>query len=380
MRALFMMPLWPGPSELWLHRMIEAMGSSVVAVATYASPVGVWEGRLPVLSLLPVPDLFARRPRLALAAGALGASSLRRIVDRWDITTILCNYIPCALRFRDVWEQCAVPLFVHCHGFDITWDLRLSRWPHPRRFRSGYRCAVRTLADRAVLIANSLDSHRRLMNLGVAPERAVVKYLGVPVPDRCQDRSMLGKRVHFLYLGRLVDFKGPELTIRAFDLACRQGLDGTLTLAGDGPLRRLCERERLRSRFADRIHLIGATTAAQGEQLRSLSDVFTAHNRTGPVTRQEEALGVSILEAMAAGLPVVTGRSGGVTETVIDGQTGLLFDPGDVEAHAEALLLLASDPQLRLRQGRAGWARTRDHFSHEREHRRLDEILGGTCL
>ncbi|MCH8923254.1 MAG: glycosyltransferase, partial [Planctomycetes bacterium] len=74
-------------------------------------------------------------------------------------------------------------------------------------------------------------------------------------------------------------------------------------------------------------------TQVTGERLRAEADIFTAHNCTGPITRQEEAFGVSIVEAMAAGLPVVSGRSGSLPEIVEDRVDGILVEPGDREAH-----------------------------------------------
>lgn len=375
MRVLVLMPNWPAPSELWMHRMIGALGPALAAVATYVSPVSAWESRAPALSLLPAATRPLSRLGVAPLVGGWGRRALLRILADWEISAVLCHYLPCALCFRDVWEQNRVPLFVHCHGYDITWDLRLQRWPHPRRFGAGYVRAVRALSERAVFIANSDHTRRRLEAVGVAPGKVVVKYLGVPVPERLPPRTAPPDRLNILYLGRLVDFKGPEQTIQAFDLACREGLNGVLTLAGDGPLRRACARARQASPFGDRIRLLGATTAEQGEHLRAQADVFTAHNRFGPMTRQEEALGISVIEAMAAGIPVVTGRNGGVVETVVDGETGLLFEPGDVNGHAKALLRLADDPPLRLKLGTAGWLRAREFFSDARERQALSAIL-----
>ncbi|MDR3637802.1 MAG: glycosyltransferase family 4 protein [Isosphaeraceae bacterium] len=378
MRVLVLMPNWPAPSELWMHRMIGALGPGLAVVATYASPASTWGSRAPALSLLPAPVRPLSRLGVAPLIAGWGGRTLLRILEEWEISAVLCHYLPCALSFRAVWEHNRVPLFVHCHGYDVTWDLRLPRWPHLRRFGSGYVRAVRALSERAMIIANSDHTRRRLEAAGVAPARVVVKYLGVPVPERLAPRTTPPDHLDILYLGRLVDFKGPEQTIQAFDLACRKGLNGVLTIAGDGPLRRACVRAREASRFGERIRLLGVTTAEQGERLRAQADVFTAHNRPGPLTRQEEALGISIIEAMAAGLPVVTGRNGGVVETVVDGATGLLFEPGDVNAHATALLRLAGDLPLRLKLGTAGWLRAKDFFSDECERQRLSEILNAT--
>ena len=85
--------------------------------------------------------------------------------------------------------------------------------------------------------------------------------------------------------------------------------------------------------------------------------------------------GVALIEAMAQALPVVTGRSGAVSESVIDGETGILFEPGDVDAHAEALRSLVLDKPLRLAFGHAGWDRAKTSFSVAKEKKSLTAIL-----
>ena len=71
---------------------------------------------------------------------------------------------------------------------------------------------------------------------------------------------------------------------------------------------------------------------------------------------------MSVLEAMAAGLPVVASDVGGVAEAVADGETGLLVAPGDVDALAGALERLLADAALRRAMGSAGRARAASHF------------------
>src|SRR5207249_10069750 len=99
-------------------------------------------------------------------------------------------------------------------------------------------------------------------------------------------------------------------------------------------------------------------------------------NCLGLISNQEESSGVSFAEAMAEGLPIVSGRSGSLPEVITDGVHGILFEPGDVDAHADALLRLASDPELRAQMGQSGWERVRDNWSLQNEVKELRSILG----
>ena len=124
-------------------------------------------------------------------------------------------------------------------------------------------------------------------------------------------------------------------------------------LVGEGPDRQRLERE---------VHDLGLERAVQlpGErddvpELLATADVFALSSRS-------EGLPVSILEAMAAGLPVVASSVGGVSEEVVDGVSGLLVPPGDASALARALGRLVEDRELRRGLGAAGRARALEHF------------------
>ena len=257
---LVAMPNPATASELWLTRMNESLDGSLAAIATYL-PTGCVETHVPAIDLAPRGARLAQRFGVPLAPFGFGCRALREAIDRDDVQAVLCHYASFALAHAKAWEQSSKPIFVYCHGYDVTWSLRSPRWPHLRRFRSSYLPCLRELAQRVTFIANSHFTRGRMLDSGFPPDRVLVQHLGVPVaaetPRRSIESPTNGDDVKFLYLGRLVDFKGPDLTIAAFDLACRRGLRGTLTLAGDGPLRRHCERLRRASPFAARIKLLG---------------------------------------------------------------------------------------------------------------------------
>ncbi|MFN8503979.1 glycosyltransferase family 4 protein [Kouleothrix sp.] len=147
-----------------------------------------------------------------------------------------------------------------------------------------------------------------------------------------------------LYAGRLVTFKGLDFLLDA--LARLPG--ARLILAGDGPHRASLEAQARRLGIAERAHFIGNRPHTELPQLHAISDVFAI-----PST-DHETFCLAACEAMSCERPVVAARTGGLTEVVRDGETGLVVPPADAPALARALGTLLDDPALRARMGRAG--------------------------
>jgi glycosyltransferase involved in cell wall biosynthesis len=117
------------------------------------------------------------------------------------------------------------------------------------------------------------------------------------------------------------------------------------------------------------------------QQLTNISDYsvrfngFVGHNQLAPLLHQAdvfvqpsiwgEPFPLSVIEAMAAGLPVVSSSVGGLPESVIDGETGLLVEPDNPEALANGMLKLIENKELPRRMGDVGAARAKEHFSWE---------------
>jgi glycosyltransferase involved in cell wall biosynthesis len=124
-------------------------------------------------------------------------------------------------------------------------------------------------------------------------------------------------------------------------------------IVGDGPDRPDVERELREGRLTGAVALVGERTDVPRRLAHA--DVFVLSSRS-------ECMPISVLEAMAAGLPVVASAVGGIPEMVLDGETGILVAPGDDGALGAALGRLAADPDLRRRMGAAGRRRVEERF------------------
>lgn len=179
-----------------------------------------------------------------------------------------------------------------------------------------------------------------------------------------------------LHLGQLSVAKGVLDLIEAFRRLLASGAAARLVLAGSWLTRE--DESRIRGALDARelresVELPGVVTGAARAELLARADVFALASRY-----PYEGQPLAVLEAMAAGLPVVATPRGAIPDTVADGVTGFLVPEGDVGALAERLLGLCGDPSLRERLGGAGRRRWMAEFTAERSMSRavaaLDEI------
>jgi glycosyltransferase involved in cell wall biosynthesis len=173
-----------------------------------------------------------------------------------------------------------------------------------------------------------------------------------------------GEPPHIVTVGRLAYPKDPLTLVRAL---AQVRAPYTAAIIGDGPLRAEVESEA--RALAHPVVLAGACHDVP--RRLAAADVFVLSSRSegGPI---------SVLEAMAAGLPVVASAVGGVGELVADGETGLLAPPGDAAAMAAQLERLLADPALRVAMGAAGRERALRLFDLERSraaHAQLYDAL-----
>lgn len=370
-------PSRPKYSEIWMQRMNQMLAPQLVFIALCdrderALPNQGFESHtIRNRSWLPL--------RLALELNRKGlVKKVSKLLDQYrrgQTLTVMCHYLTTAVHLRELWQQPGLRCVVHCHGHDVTWDRRSELLPFLPAHGYRYQQHVSALVGKIELIANSHITRQVLLSAGFPRHDIHLKHLGIDSSAVETHFHRERRKLQVVFLGRMIDCKGPIETLRAFEKACDRGFKGSLHFAGDGPLRKPCQRLAKLSHHADNIQFYGAVSHDFAMQLLANGDICSAHNKRSPITGQEEAFGVSIIEAMAHGLPVVTGRSGGVVESIIHGKTGLLVTPGDVDAHADALLNLFEQPDQRSKMGKAARQRVVEHFDIKREQTQLKKIL-----
>jgi glycosyltransferase involved in cell wall biosynthesis len=190
-----------------------------------------------------------------------------------------------------------------------------------------------------------------LVRAGMPAERLAVKHNFVPDPD---DRRA-GDGEHLLYLGRLAEAKGVRLLMAAWDeLAASGGVGVPLVIAGTGPLE---PEVTAWAAGRDDVRYVGLYDTAECQKAIARSVAVVA-----PSTWLE-AFGLVVVEAMAAGVPVVAAGHGAFVELVEDGVTGLLHRPGEPASLASCLRRITAEPDLGREMGQAARLRYEQGFS-----------------
>jgi len=299
--------------------------------------------------------------------------NVSKLEKKHDFNTFYIHYLTQAYDMQKILLKTKKKVFIHCHGYDVCWDLKSLKFPFTKIYDDKYSGFARKIQKKAIFIANSEFTKKNLLKIGIDSSR--IRVLKFGVESHLCDKSPKKGLIKILYAGRLVDCKGPHLTISAFEKALKMGLNAELIIAGDGPLMTTVRLFRSRSVYKKNIKIVGEITNKQVKSLLKECHLFTLHNMKGELTNQIESYGVSILEAMSFGLPVVTGKSGGVKEIVIDGKTGYLFKPGDVEEHANKLYSLGTNMKLMKEMGDFSIKHVEKNFSPIIEEKNLLKIL-----
>ena len=160
--------------------------------------------------------------------------------------------------------------------------------------------------------------------------------------------------VELLFVGRFVRQKGLDLLFEAL-ATIDPSLKWHLTLVGDGPERANLLEQATRLGLMDHIALRGWVKKEELSAIYRNGDVFVLPSR-------DEGFANVLLEAMAAGLPIMGTYVSGTDDAVIDGETGYIVQPGDIPALTNRLTKLFSDANLRERMGRAARARAEAQF------------------
>jgi glycosyltransferase involved in cell wall biosynthesis len=237
-----------------------------------------------------------------------------------------------------------VPLLVHFHGYDVSW------LPADPLY---LRCLRKLFRQMRLALAVSDHMRQRLLSLGSPPFKTLRHYTGVPHEyfREYRDRPTVDDAAALLQVGRLVPVKGHLRTLEALARVRESVPEVRLRLVGEGPLRQSLECEVNRLGLTRHVDFLGLLSEAdtRSEIGRALALIAPSESVEG-----QEGLPNVVVEALAAGVPVVASYHGGIPEAVRYGIQDWLIPEGDVAALASRILRVLREPSLRAQLSRVG--------------------------
>jgi glycosyltransferase involved in cell wall biosynthesis len=345
-----------------LGRRLVAGGSSATVVTRRGEPSWPAEDALDGIRIVRVPPSGpGRRGKYAMTPAAVAAVWRERALH--DVLVVRGTRV-LGLPGLMAGRLAGLPVVLQpeingeLSGEVYTWGTRFARPPWRGTVAAAVAARNVLLRDADAFVAMSRRIRDEFLAAGVLPEKIAHLPHGVDTerfrPASPAERAALKARlglpeasVVVTYTGRLLRGKGLETLVDAFALAAARHPAAHLLLVGSGGGQTLSVEDELRRRVSDagltdRVTFAGRVDAVE-DYLRA-SDAFAFPS-------EFEALGISLIEAAACGLPAVGARTGGIVDVIEEGASGLLFEPRDVEGLATALDRLLGDAGLRERFG-----------------------------
>lgn len=309
---------------------------------------------------------------------------LWRVARREKAETILAGQIlPVGTAAYFLNKIFVLPYFISCHGMDVLTAAQSSRKK---------KLMNKIFEQAAGVLANSEFTKKELIRLGVPENKIAVVYpcphtkiFGVGArPDEkgeisrdkmeeIKNRLGLADKKIILTVGRLVARKGHDKIIEALPKILEKIPNALYVILGDGPERNNLESGIKNYELENNVLLLGEVSEAKKTAFYQLCDVFVMVPRQiGP---DVEGFGTVYLEANQFGKPVVAGRSGGVSEAVSDGVTGVLVEPENKDQIAEAIIKILSDENLAKKLGEQGKERGEKEFNWNMQAEKFKKLI-----
>jgi len=318
-----------------------AAGAEVTVLSPFADPIA----GVRVIKF-PPEGIIHRIPKLKTI---LGYRAFRRLIRQIDPQLIHFHFV-CESGRAWYWDKIDVPMIGSAWGQDVIFDGP----PHPKIVAGLYRtmkqvkyvtATTHMLArETAKFVPKGIQIH--VIPFGVDLERFPARADGL---SRDSGLSTQDSPITLGFVKWLKPKYGPDVMLEAFAKIHAARSNTRLVLAGKGEMQAQLEARARELKLEHAVEILGRVDHEKVPALIRSFDIMVM-----PSVYESETFGVAAIEASASGVPVVASRVGGVPEAVLDGVTGLLVPPRDVEQLAAACIELIDSPERRREMGVAG--------------------------
>jgi colanic acid/amylovoran biosynthesis glycosyltransferase len=288
---------------------------------------------------------------------------LKYLLKKKDVNCVLAEYGVTAAESLKIIQSLNLPLIVHFHGFDAS----------DKKFLLKYKERyVQVFQYARAVISVSKKMSDDLISLGCPAQKIFLNTYG-PNDAYFSVKPNFALK-NFTAIGRFVEKKAPQLTIRAFSEVVKQYPDARLFFGGEGKLLDDCKRLVQDLGIEAQVSFLGILSRSQIMELFSESLAFVQHSITAK-NGDSEGTPLAIMEASAAGLPVIATRHAGIPDVIEDGITGFLVDERDVESMANYMKELCKNHEEAKLMGSRGSQYIYKNFTIEKHLGYLTEII-----
>lgn len=275
----------------------------------------------------------------------------KKILLKEKIDCVIGDYLVTGAAVREVCEELNIPIVANVLGYEINKEDVLKGNTNNYSKLAKYKSLVIPVAKNMI---------PKLKNLGFRDEQIIYSPIGAKEDFFRITPSYDSYR--FLAIGRFTDTKSPQTSIKAFAKILEKFPQARFVFAGHGELYDECKQLIKDLQISDKIDLVGWIDQEEQIKLFRESAIFVQHSVTAN-NGDAEGTPVVIIEASAAGLPVVSTKHGGIVDTIIDGQTGFLVEEHDLDSMVEKMIFLLEDQNVMKELGQKGKEFIRENFS-----------------
>lgn len=356
-RLLIITPDFPpahGGIQVMAYRLAEGMGGFDTRTVTLSPPAAA---RFDDRGRVAVRRVGVRRAPHAARVALMNFAALGEAASFRPQATLSLHIVgaPAAVAIR---ASLGAPFVQYYHAKEIPARRRLAAFAADR-------------ADAVITVSGYCE--QLIADTGAHPKQVRQIPGGVDIPVAVAPAP--SERPTVVTVARLEDrYKGHDVMLEALARVRETVADVQWVVVGDGPLRGELEARAGSLGLDGAVRFLGAVPDAERDLWLRRAAVLAMPSRLPDNGQAGEGFGIVFMEAAAYGKPVVAGNVGGALTSVKDGETGLLVDPRDPGAVAEAIVRLLLDRELAGRLGAAGAARARE-FTWPAQAARVEQVL-----
>lgn len=289
--------------------------------------------------------------------------ALKKSFKKNKIDFVLIEYCTTAVLYYRILEKLKIPFIVHFHGYDATQTEIINKYgeEYKKVFKSAYK----------IIVVSQLMK-QKIKDLGCPDDKIILNHYG---PDSKFLKLELSlNNLCFVSVGRFVNKKAPYYNLLSFKIVLEKFPEAIFHMVGDGLLLEACINISKHLKIDKNVIFHGVKNRDQIISLFKESRSYVQHSVTS-LNGDMEGTPLGVLEAAAAGLPVLSTFHAGIPDVIINQETGLLVEEHDVVGMANNMIRILSDLEYAIKLGKTSKKRIENNFSLEKHIDCINSII-----